>query len=88
MRTYEEIYDLFIDLIKDNIDEVKLTFAEMKMLDEKRLAYMPYIGGGKVGFSCIGCWYNYADIIRELCQKNNIVQITDFKDYDFKFRKG
>ena len=37
MRAYEEIYDLFIDLIKGNIDEVKVTFAELKMLDKKIL---------------------------------------------------
>ena len=88
MRTYEEIYDLFIELIKGNINEVKVTFAEMNMLDKKRLAYMSYIGGGRVGFGCTGRWYNRADIIRELCKKNNIVQMVDFKDYNFKFRKG
>ena len=88
MRTYEEIYDLFVDLIKGNIDEVKVTFAEVEMLDKKILSYMPYIGGGKVGFGCIGRRYNYADIIRKLCKKNNIIQITDFKNHDFKFRKG
>ena len=88
MRTYEEIYDLFIELIKVNINEVKVTFAEVKMLDRKRLAYEAYFGGGKVGFHCVGRRYNCADIIRELCKKNNIVQITDFKDSNFKFRKG
>ena len=79
MRTYEEIYDLFVDLIKGNIDEIKVTFAEMKMLDKKILSYMPYIGGGKVGFGCIGRRYNYADIIRKLCKKN-------FDNYNNKIR--
>ena len=38
MRTYEEIYDLFIELIKGNINEVKVTFAEMNMLDKKKIS--------------------------------------------------
>lgn len=35
MKTYEEIYDLFIDLIKGKIKEVKLSFAEVEILDKK-----------------------------------------------------
>lgn len=84
MRTYEEIYDLFIDLIKGNIDEVKVTFAEMNMLDKK----VPHFGWNGVNVYLEGFHYTQADIIRELCKKYHIELNIDFKDYDFKFRKG
>ena len=59
-----------------------------KIEDIKNNGYVKIIKDGKDGFGCTGRWYNRADIIRELCKKNNIVQMVDFKDYNFKFRKG
>lgn len=82
MRTYEEIYDLFIDLIKGEIREVRLSFAELEMLDRKKYSYIFF------GIGYIDGYYNTpADVIRKLCQHNGITQISDFKDNCFIYFK-
>lgn len=81
MRTYEEIFDLFIDLIEGKIREVKLSLAEIKMLDKKNLHY-------NIDKCCYdGYYHTSAEILRELCKKNEIIQMSDFKNNCFIYLK-
>ncbi len=69
MRTCGEIYDLFIDLIRGKIKEVKLSFAEIEVLDRDRY------------------YRDIADILRNLCWKNRIMQQSNNKDHCFIYYK-
>ena len=83
MRTYEEIYDLFVDLINNKIDEVKLSFAEIKMLSRVRPKYNYVLNN----IYQEGFYNNYADVLIELCKKNNIIQYEDILNNCYVYKR-
>ena len=84
MRTYEEIYDLFINLINNKIDEVRLSYVEIKMLSQIRPKYNYILNN----IYQEGFYNNYADILRELCANNNIIQYEDILNNCYVYKKG
>lgn len=83
MRTYDEIYGLFLNLIKGKIKKIKLSFAEIEMLNTKRFSYV-FFG---TGYYINGSYNIPADVLRKLCQENGITQMLDFKDNCFIYFK-
>lgn len=84
MRTYEEIYNSFIDLINNKIDEVKINFEEIKMLSQVRPKYNYVLNN----IYQEGFYNNYADVLRELCIKNNITQYEDLANNCYIYKKN
>lgn len=84
IRTYEEIYDLFLDLITKKVDEVKISFTEINMLSKLRpkynvILYNVYIEGLK---------YTPADNLKTLCIENNIIQYEDLINNCYVYKRG
>lgn len=88
MRTYEKIYDLFIDLINNKIDDIRLSYEEIKMLSQVRPKYNYVLNNKSFYIYQEGFYYNYADILRELCIKNNILQYEDILNNCYIYKKG
>ena len=82
MELYDEIYDKFVDLVNEKIDEVVLTFDDMKKLDN------PHYWTDTDGEIIYGiCRDNtYADALRNVF-KGKIVQTVNPANNTYTFRK-
>ncbi len=83
MRTYEEIYDLFIDLINNKINEVKIGLAEINMISKIR----PKFNYVLKNIYMEGLQYTPSDILKEMCIENNIIQYEDLTNNCYIYKK-
>ena len=89
-KLYNDIFDYFIALRDGMIEEVSVTFNEMKELDYIRPSYWAVIGydGNCYGVGMDGMHNNYADVLRDFAQKNNFIQTIDEVNHKFIFING
>ena len=79
-KMYNKVYDSFLDLINKKIDVLNIPTHLMAELTRIR----PRGAWERVTME----WYNYGDILRELCGQNNIVQTYDVFSDEFVFKRG
>ena len=79
LKIYDEIYDLFIDLISGKVSEVVLNLNDIRILDEKFY--------WKDADSNLVRTHTPAEVLSYLCLKNNIMQKYDPVRCNYIFKK-
>ena len=89
-KLYNDIFDHFVALRDGIVEEVNVTFNEMKELDYVRPSYWGVIGydGNCYGVGMNGMYNNYADVLRYFANKNNFIQTIDEINHQFVFYRG
>ena len=89
-KLYNDIFDHFIALRDGIVEEVDVTFNEMKELDYVLPHYFVVtdMNGNAYGFGMDGMCNNYADVLRNFANKNNFVQTIDEINHQFVFIRG
>lgn len=77
---YNKVLKEFKKLVKGKLKEVKITLYEMSQLDFNNV-HIDKNGN-------IHKDKNYADILREICIKHNIIEIEDLANYNYIFKLG
>ena len=77
---YIKFLEEFDKLIKGELKEIKITLYEMCKLDFNNV----YIDKDDNVYKC----KNYADILREICIKHNVIEIEDLVNSNYIFRLG
>ena len=89
-KLYNDIFDHFEVLRDGEVQEVNVTFNEMKKLDYILPHYFVVtdMNGNAYGFGINGMCNNYADVLREFAKNNNFIQIIDEINHQFVFIRG
>lgn len=89
-KLYNDIFDHFVALRDGTVEEVNVTFNEMKELDYIRPSYWAVIGndGNCYGVGMDGMHNNSADVLRDFAKNNNFIQIIDEINHQFVFIRG
>ena len=89
-KLYNEIFDHFVALRDGIVEEVYVTFSEMKELDYVLPHYFVVtdMNGNSYGFGMNGMCNNYADVLRDFANKNNFIQTIDEINNQFVFYRS
>ena len=89
-KLYNDIFDHFEALRDGIVQEVNVTFNEMKELDYVLPHYFVVTdrNGNACGVGMNGMCNNYADILRDFANKNNFIQTIDEINHQFVFYRG
>ena len=89
-KLYNDIFDHFVALRDGIVEEVYVTFNEMKELDYVIPHYVVVTdeNGNAYGFGMNGMCNNYADVLRDFAKNNNFIQVIDEINHQFVFYRG
>ena len=89
-KLYNDIFDHFVALRDEIVEEVNVTFSEMKELDYVLPHYFVVtdMNGNSYGFGMNGMCNNYADVLRDFAKNNNFIQVIDEINHQFVFYRG